>query len=79
LKEATTKSSGDLGDNPQLAFGLFKKDKKYYLAKFSYNPETETVEFDGIEDSSRIPHSRDMATFKFNERVSEEIFSKLED
>jgi hypothetical protein len=77
LKEASMATNEDLGDSPQRALGLFKKNGKYQLARVDYNPETGAAEIFSIADSDKNPLSFELASFRFDEIVQEEIFERL--
>jgi len=77
LKEASSATNEDLGDNPQRALGLFKKNNKYHLARIDYNPETGAAELFSVADADRNPRSPELATFRFDEVAQEEIFERL--
>ena len=75
LKEASKVDNSDLGENPLIALGLFKKDGKYQLARVKYNPITGATQLFSVSDSDKNPLSAELATFRFDETVQEEIFS----
>ena len=80
LNASLTAPTGDLGEKPHKAFGLFKDDSGHHkFAKFLYNPETKVVEFEAIDDASRVPLSPDLAKFNLEELISDEIFKRLEE
>ena len=77
LKEVSSATNEDLGDNPERALGLFKKDGRYQIARIDYNPDTGAAEIFSVADSDKNPLSMELATFRFDETAQEEIFERF--
>lgn len=78
LKEALNMSSGELGSDPELAVGLYKRDGNYYMAKIKFNPETKVAEIESLDFADRSQKASHMAQLNAEKYLIDVIFDKLE-
>ena len=78
LKKAVGFQSADIGDNPGIAVGLYKKDGEYHMVKIAFNAENQAAKV--IEDglASRIPGAAHMAQLSVTKYFVDEVFPQLE-
>jgi hypothetical protein len=77
LKESFASASSEVGEHPLTALGLVKIEGVYKIVRVLYNPLTKTTKLDSIFDADKNTKSAELATFRFDEKVQEEIFSKM--
>jgi hypothetical protein len=78
LKTVHTKNTDELGESPELALGLYKKDNQYFFAKILFDPDTETSKVTELHHASKIPGAAHLAQHNAEKYLVDVIFSHIE-